>query len=77
MMVSRSSSPMSVCRVRKLSMNPAMINKGTVPATIFMPRRAPHFKLSRREYVPGKSHPLPIAKPAAPATMMDDSSSVP
>lgn len=55
----------SVWRVMKLSINPAIMNMGIVPTTIFTPLLAPLLNDSSLEYVPGKSHPLPKASPAA------------
>ena len=67
----------SVWRVMELSINPAIMNMGIVPTTIFTPLLAPLLNDSSLEYVPGKSHPLPKASPAAPATIIDQISSVP
>ena len=64
-------------RVRKLSINPAVINKGTKPIIIFKPRLAPFLKDSKRVKVFGKMRLLPITKPAQPAITMEEISKVP
>ena len=48
MMASRTPTGHSVWRVMKLSMKPAMQNRGTVPTTIFSPRLAPRRNERRR-----------------------------
>ena len=64
-------------RVKKLSMNPAVINKGTKPIIIFKPCLAPFLKDSKRVKVFGKIRLLPITKPAQPAMTIDEISKVP
>ena len=64
-------------RVRKLSINPAVINKGTKPIIIFKPCLAPFLKDSKRVKVFGKMRLFPITNPAAPAITIDEISNVP
>ena len=64
-------------RVRKLSINPAVMNKGIKPIIIFKPCFAPFLKDSKRVKVFGKIRLFPITKPAQPAITIDEISNVP
>ena len=64
-------------RVKKLSINPAVMNSGTKPIIIFKPCLAPFLKDSKRVKVFGKIRLFPITKPAQPAMTIDEISNVP
>ena len=55
----------------------ATINIGINPIIIFIPSFAPRFREYNRLCVPGNRMLLPRTKPAAPAMMIEDISSVP
>jgi hypothetical protein len=67
----------SVCLVTKLSKIAAVATIGTIPSIIFKPFLAPFFNDTNLEYVLGNKKLLPIIKPAAPAKITHEISSVP
>ena len=66
-----------VCLVTNDSRKPAVMKIGIRLTIIFNPSFDPIIKDCRREYVPGKRMLLPSTKPAAPAIIIDEISSVP
>src|SRR5450631_479098 len=64
-------------RVTNPSRKAAMINTGTSPIIIFIPSFAPRLREGILLKVPGNRRLLPKTRPAAPAIIMEDISSVP